>query len=153
MPVLSPHHLKGHRELRLAHLALGFITMGYVWQEGQHLPAQVKISSEWPLTSDMNTGICLIDCWHVRCLCLLDSPQIPGSALLAGLQETRPTSHPDLCRLCSGQLETQGPYRVSWAFDPYTLVCHYPSPLPTWPLSFQPVPVCHYTYVHNHFVY
>ncbi|XP_064788609.1 indoleamine 2,3-dioxygenase 2-like [Oncorhynchus masou masou] len=40
MPVLSPHHLKGHRELRLAHLALGFITMGYVWQEGQHLPAQ-----------------------------------------------------------------------------------------------------------------
>uniref|UniRef100_A0A4W5QUF6 Indoleamine 2,3-dioxygenase 1 n=1 Tax=Hucho hucho TaxID=62062 RepID=A0A4W5QUF6_9TELE len=40
MPVLSPHHLKGYRELRLAHLALGFITMGYVWQEGQHLPAQ-----------------------------------------------------------------------------------------------------------------
>ncbi|XP_014010172.1 indoleamine 2,3-dioxygenase 2 [Salmo salar] len=40
MPVLSPHHLKGHRELRLAHLALGFITMGYVWQEGQNLPAQ-----------------------------------------------------------------------------------------------------------------
>ncbi|XP_055758431.1 indoleamine 2,3-dioxygenase 2-like [Salvelinus fontinalis] len=40
MPVLSSHHLKGHRELRLAHLALGFITMGYVWQEGQHLPAQ-----------------------------------------------------------------------------------------------------------------
>ncbi|XP_035610294.1 indoleamine 2,3-dioxygenase 2-like [Oncorhynchus keta] len=40
MPVLSPHLLKGHRELRLAHLALGFITMGYVWQEGHHLPAQ-----------------------------------------------------------------------------------------------------------------
>lgn len=42
MPVLSPHLLSSHRELRLAHLALGFISMGYVWQEGQHAPAQVK---------------------------------------------------------------------------------------------------------------
>ncbi|XP_026209688.1 indoleamine 2,3-dioxygenase 2-like [Anabas testudineus] len=41
MPVLSPHLLNNHRELRLAHLALGFISMGYVWQEGQHSPAQV----------------------------------------------------------------------------------------------------------------
>uniref|UniRef100_A0A8C6US99 Indoleamine 2,3-dioxygenase 2-like n=1 Tax=Neogobius melanostomus TaxID=47308 RepID=A0A8C6US99_9GOBI len=35
------HHLHSHRELRLAHLALGVITMGYVWQEGQMAPAQV----------------------------------------------------------------------------------------------------------------
>jgi len=42
MPVLSPHPLSDHRELRLAHLALGFISMGYVWQEGQQAPAQVK---------------------------------------------------------------------------------------------------------------
>ncbi|XP_028983129.1 indoleamine 2,3-dioxygenase 2-like [Betta splendens] len=41
MPVLSPHLLNNHRELMLAHLALGFISMGYVWQEGQHSPAQV----------------------------------------------------------------------------------------------------------------
>ncbi|KAK9541427.1 hypothetical protein VZT92_001470 [Zoarces viviparus] len=41
MPVLSPHLLSDHRELRLAHLALGFISMGYVWQEGQHAPAQI----------------------------------------------------------------------------------------------------------------
>ncbi|KAM6956563.1 indoleamine 2,3-dioxygenase 2-like [Aplochiton taeniatus] len=41
MPCLSPHHLSGHRELRLAHLALGFLTMGYVWQEGQRRPAQI----------------------------------------------------------------------------------------------------------------
>ncbi|KAK2921768.1 indoleamine 2,3-dioxygenase 2-like [Channa argus] len=41
MPVLSPHLLSNHRELRLAHLALGFISMGYVWQEGQHSPAQI----------------------------------------------------------------------------------------------------------------
>uniref|UniRef100_A0A8C6UR20 Indoleamine 2,3-dioxygenase 1 n=1 Tax=Neogobius melanostomus TaxID=47308 RepID=A0A8C6UR20_9GOBI len=41
MPELSLHHLHSHRELRLAHLALGVITMGYVWQEGQMAPAQV----------------------------------------------------------------------------------------------------------------
>ncbi|KAI3363296.1 hypothetical protein L3Q82_011925 [Scortum barcoo] len=41
MPVLSPDLLSNHRELRLAHLALGFISMGYVWQEGQHAPAQI----------------------------------------------------------------------------------------------------------------
>ncbi|KAK2824414.1 hypothetical protein Q5P01_021589 [Channa striata] len=41
MPILSPHLLSNHRELRLAHLALGFISMGYVWQEGQHEPAKV----------------------------------------------------------------------------------------------------------------
>ncbi|XP_031730272.1 indoleamine 2,3-dioxygenase 2-like [Anarrhichthys ocellatus] len=41
MPVLSPHLLSDHRELRLAHLALGFISMGYVWQEGQDAPAQI----------------------------------------------------------------------------------------------------------------
>ncbi|XP_064421762.1 indoleamine 2,3-dioxygenase 1 [Latimeria chalumnae] len=35
MPLLTTDHLKGHRELRLAHLALSFITMGYVWQEGE----------------------------------------------------------------------------------------------------------------------
>ncbi|XP_068424080.1 indoleamine 2,3-dioxygenase 2-like [Clinocottus analis] len=40
MPVLGLHLLRDHRELRLAHLALGFISMGYVWQEGQHAPAQ-----------------------------------------------------------------------------------------------------------------
>uniref|UniRef100_A0A8C3H797 Indoleamine 2,3-dioxygenase 2 n=1 Tax=Chrysemys picta bellii TaxID=8478 RepID=A0A8C3H797_CHRPI len=35
MPQLSSQHLKGHRELHLAHLALSFITMGFVWQEGE----------------------------------------------------------------------------------------------------------------------
>ncbi|XP_051233488.1 indoleamine 2,3-dioxygenase 2-like [Dicentrarchus labrax] len=49
MPVLSPHLLSNHRELRLAHLALGFISMGYVWQEGQHAPAQILPKSlAWP---------------------------------------------------------------------------------------------------------
>ncbi|XP_061119730.1 indoleamine 2,3-dioxygenase 2-like [Conger conger] len=41
MPLLSSSYLKGHRELRLARTALGFITMGYVWQDGAHQPAKV----------------------------------------------------------------------------------------------------------------
>ncbi|KAG5834774.1 hypothetical protein ANANG_G00265140 [Anguilla anguilla] len=41
MPLLSTSYLRGHRELRLARMALGFITMGYVWQEGGHQPAKV----------------------------------------------------------------------------------------------------------------
>ncbi|CAB1430836.1 unnamed protein product [Pleuronectes platessa] len=40
MPMLSPHLLSNHRELRLAQLVLGFLTMGYVWQNGRHAPAQ-----------------------------------------------------------------------------------------------------------------
>uniref|UniRef100_A0A8C6S463 Indoleamine 2,3-dioxygenase n=1 Tax=Neogobius melanostomus TaxID=47308 RepID=A0A8C6S463_9GOBI len=41
---LSLHHLHSHRELRLARLALGIITMGYVWQEGQMvLPRNIAV--------------------------------------------------------------------------------------------------------------
>lgn len=36
MPLLNSQNLKGHRELRLAHLVLSSLTMGYVWQEGEH---------------------------------------------------------------------------------------------------------------------
>lgn len=35
MPLLETDLLRSHRELRLAHLALSVITMGYVWQEGE----------------------------------------------------------------------------------------------------------------------
>uniref|UniRef100_A0A3B4ADX7 Uncharacterized protein n=1 Tax=Periophthalmus magnuspinnatus TaxID=409849 RepID=A0A3B4ADX7_9GOBI len=35
MPLLSSQYLQTHRELRLAHLALGATTMSYVWQEGE----------------------------------------------------------------------------------------------------------------------
>ncbi|KAM6997592.1 indoleamine 2,3-dioxygenase 2-like [Tautogolabrus adspersus] len=49
MPLLSTHLLSNHRELRLAHLALGFISMGYVWQEGQHAPAEILPKAlAWP---------------------------------------------------------------------------------------------------------
>ncbi|XP_059193173.1 indoleamine 2,3-dioxygenase 1 [Centropristis striata] len=36
MPLLSSQFLQKHRELRLAHLALSVMTMGYVWQEGEN---------------------------------------------------------------------------------------------------------------------
>lgn len=35
MPLLEMDLLRSHQELRLAHLALSVITMGYVWQEGE----------------------------------------------------------------------------------------------------------------------
>lgn len=35
MPLLSSEFLQKYRELRLAHLALSVMTMGYVWQEGE----------------------------------------------------------------------------------------------------------------------
>ncbi|NXD87164.1 I23O2 dioxygenase, partial [Halcyon senegalensis] len=35
MPQLSTRHLQGREELHLAHLVLSFITMGYLWQEGE----------------------------------------------------------------------------------------------------------------------
>ncbi|XP_017656189.2 indoleamine 2,3-dioxygenase 2-like isoform X1 [Nannospalax galili] len=41
MPLLDCGSLKGHRELRLAHLVLGAITMGFVWQEGETQPQKV----------------------------------------------------------------------------------------------------------------
>ncbi|CAL1616088.1 unnamed protein product [Knipowitschia caucasica] len=41
MPLLSSQYLHSHRELRLAHLALGATTMSYVWQEGEHHTVKV----------------------------------------------------------------------------------------------------------------
>ncbi|XP_036733376.1 indoleamine 2,3-dioxygenase 2 isoform X1 [Manis pentadactyla] len=41
MPLLNCQFLKGYREQRLAHLVLSFITMGYVWQEGETQPGEV----------------------------------------------------------------------------------------------------------------
>uniref|UniRef100_A0A8C3UNF1 I23O2 dioxygenase n=1 Tax=Catharus ustulatus TaxID=91951 RepID=A0A8C3UNF1_CATUS len=38
---LSTQHLQGREELHLAHLVLSFITMGYVWQEGEEGTVQV----------------------------------------------------------------------------------------------------------------
>lgn len=43
MPLLETHLLQSHRELRLAHLALSTLTMGYVWQEGERETVKVYI--------------------------------------------------------------------------------------------------------------
>lgn len=42
MPLLDADLLQNHRELRLAHLALSIITMGYVWQEGEEDKVKVQ---------------------------------------------------------------------------------------------------------------
>ncbi|XP_076453604.1 myoglobin-like [Babylonia areolata] len=41
MPLLDWARLEGHRQQRLAHLQLGIITMGYVWQDGDEGAAKV----------------------------------------------------------------------------------------------------------------
>lgn len=41
MPLLETHLLRTHCELRLAHLALSMMTMGYVWQEGERETVKV----------------------------------------------------------------------------------------------------------------
>ncbi|XP_058381385.1 indoleamine 2,3-dioxygenase 2 [Diceros bicornis minor] len=41
MPLLSCQFLKSHRERRLAHLVLSFISTGYIWQEGETKPEEV----------------------------------------------------------------------------------------------------------------
>lgn len=43
MPLLSSKFLQKHRELRLAHLALSMMTMGYVWQEGESDTVEVTV--------------------------------------------------------------------------------------------------------------
>ncbi|XP_077079822.1 indoleamine 2,3-dioxygenase 1 isoform X2 [Siphateles boraxobius] len=41
MPLLETHLLQSYRELRLAHLALSMMAMGYVWQEGERETVKV----------------------------------------------------------------------------------------------------------------
>lgn len=43
MPLLSIQFLQKHSELRLAHLALSAMTMGYVWQEGETDTVEVSL--------------------------------------------------------------------------------------------------------------
>ncbi|XP_037668519.1 indoleamine 2,3-dioxygenase 2 isoform X7 [Choloepus didactylus] len=45
MPLLNCEFLKGYQEQRLAHLILSFITMGYVWQEGETQATQALVQA------------------------------------------------------------------------------------------------------------
>lgn len=51
------------------------------------------------------------------CGCLTDPPKSPGLAFLADISQARPPTHPDLRRLCFGQLEIEGSFWVSLPFD------------------------------------
>lgn len=42
LPLLSTQFLQKHRELRLAHMALSAMTMGYTWQDGDENLAEVR---------------------------------------------------------------------------------------------------------------
>ncbi|XP_048874564.1 indoleamine 2,3-dioxygenase 2-like isoform X10 [Brienomyrus brachyistius] len=76
MPLLSTTHLQGHREERLAHLTLGFITMGYVWQEGEHQPVKTlprqlaepycKVSEALDLPPILVYADCVLANWKLR---------------------------------------------------------------------------------------
>lgn len=49
MPLLSSQFLQKHRELRLAHLVLSMMTMGYTWQEGENNTVEVSLSFSFNL--------------------------------------------------------------------------------------------------------
>uniref|UniRef100_U3IEL5 Indoleamine 2,3-dioxygenase 2 n=1 Tax=Anas platyrhynchos platyrhynchos TaxID=8840 RepID=U3IEL5_ANAPP len=51
MPQLSTRHLRGREELYLAHLVLSFITMGYLWQEGEE--GTVKVTAGSPARGEL----------------------------------------------------------------------------------------------------
>ncbi|KAK0153477.1 Indoleamine 2,3-dioxygenase 2 [Merluccius polli] len=75
MPMLNPYLLRSYGELRLAHLALGFITMGYVWQEednpAQRLPKALAVpfslvSRQLSLPSILTYADCVLANWTLR---------------------------------------------------------------------------------------
>ncbi|XP_059141283.1 myoglobin-like [Physella acuta] len=49
LPQLDHRQLVGHRQLRLAHLQLSYITSGYVWQDGDHGVPQLPKNLAVPL--------------------------------------------------------------------------------------------------------
>lgn len=83
MPLLCSSFLQKHRELRLAHLALGVMTMGYVWQEGEQDTVEVSSSEE------AATNFCYkIKCTKVifnRTINPKDTPTEPGCSVLGGI--------------------------------------------------------------------
>lgn len=64
MPLLNCQFLKSYRERRLAHLVLSLITMGYVWQEGEAQPAEVRGKlfpvCSWAGLLPLGHAICLV---------------------------------------------------------------------------------------------
>ncbi|XP_043844241.1 indoleamine 2,3-dioxygenase 1 [Dromiciops gliroides] len=74
LPELSISQLQGYKELRLAHLALAVITMGYVWEEGKAmevLPRKIavpfcEISKQLGLPPIMVYADCVLANWKIK---------------------------------------------------------------------------------------
>ncbi|XP_029459133.1 indoleamine 2,3-dioxygenase 1 [Rhinatrema bivittatum] len=76
MPLLSTGALRDHKEQRLAHLALGLITMGYVWQEGDEQVLKVlpealavpfcKVSEVLDLPPVLVYADCVLANWKMK---------------------------------------------------------------------------------------
>lgn len=64
MPQLSTRHLRGREELYLAHLVLSFITMGYLWQEGEE--GTVKVTAGSPAPGELTRMLLPWDCGKSR---------------------------------------------------------------------------------------
>ncbi|EOA94356.1 Indoleamine 2,3-dioxygenase-like protein 1, partial [Anas platyrhynchos] len=64
MPQLSTRHLRGREELYLAHLVLSFITMGYLWQEGEE--GTVKVTAGSPARGELAHALLPWDCSQNR---------------------------------------------------------------------------------------
>lgn len=73
MPLLNCQFLKSYREQRLAHLVLSLITMGYVWQEGEAQPAEVRDTlmpdCSWAGLLYLGNAVCLApQCFSGKCV-------------------------------------------------------------------------------------
>ncbi|KAM7385464.1 hypothetical protein PAMP_001547 [Pampus punctatissimus] len=101
MPVLSLEYLTSHRELRLAHLALGFISMGYVWQEGQHAPAEILPKA------------LAVPYWLVSCKLGLPPILTYADSVLANWKLKDPTGNMDLIFYFPGGESCRGFFIVS----------------------------------------
>uniref|UniRef100_A0A8C3AQK0 Uncharacterized protein n=1 Tax=Cyclopterus lumpus TaxID=8103 RepID=A0A8C3AQK0_CYCLU len=97
--LLHTHSCKSF--LRLAHLALGFISMGYVWQEGQHAPAQILPKA------------LALPYWLVSCRLGLPPILTYADSVLDNLKLKDPTGNMDLIFLFPGRESCRGFFMVS----------------------------------------
>lgn len=107
----------------MAHLVLSFITMGYLWQEGEE--GTVKVTAGSPARKELAHALLPWDCGRAsfprpelgrnlsRALCPPGPAPPPRRPLLGGVAGPRAPPHPQPCRLCLGQLEEEGPQRVN----------------------------------------
>lgn len=81
MPLLNCQFLTGYREQRLAHLVLTFITMGYVWQDGEAQPKEVGTKGH--LSCHLAGLLHLEDAFYKGLLHLANALCLPGKWVLS----------------------------------------------------------------------